>query len=240
MGAAEEAVVLSTSSLGAGFSYLQLRVDRGVWQASQPGRYLMVSVGDGRDPYLPRPYWARRSSEGVLSLLLHTEGRGSQWLADRHVGDCVRFYGPLGRELRPAPRSARVLLHCDASGMMCGVALAESALARSLEVALVISGEDTSLLLPLLPPDVELLPSLDATALQWADELYSIGSQDEVARAQELLRSWRRRLPAVGLPHVPLACGVGACYGCAVRTRHGQKLSCVDGPAFPLQDLLWT
>jgi NAD(P)H-flavin reductase len=35
-----------------------------------------------------------------------------------------------------------------------------------------------------------------------------------------------------------MACGTGACLGCTVRTKNGNKRSCTDGPIFPAGDLL--
>ena len=32
----------------------------------------------------------------------------------------------------------------------------------------------------------------------------------------------------------PMACGVGACQGCAVEMRRGIRLACTDGPVFDL------
>jgi dihydroorotate dehydrogenase electron transfer subunit len=36
-----------------------------------------------------------------------------------------------------------------------------------------------------------------------------------------------------------MACGVGACKGCAVRTKDGYKMVCKDGPVFNAEELLW-
>jgi NAD(P)H-flavin reductase len=36
----------------------------------------------------------------------------------------------------------------------------------------------------------------------------------------------------------PMACGFGACMGCAVETARGIRLACVDGPVFDLAELL--
>ena len=36
-----------------------------------------------------------------------------------------------------------------------------------------------------------------------------------------------------------MACGVGACYGCTVKTRKGPKQVCQDGPVFELADIVW-
>ena len=34
-----------------------------------------------------------------------------------------------------------------------------------------------------------------------------------------------------------MACGIGACMGCAVKTIHGNRRCCADGPIFPSEDL---
>jgi dihydroorotate dehydrogenase electron transfer subunit len=36
-----------------------------------------------------------------------------------------------------------------------------------------------------------------------------------------------------------MACGMGACYGCTVKTKKGLKQICQDGPVFELSDLVW-
>ena len=35
----------------------------------------------------------------------------------------------------------------------------------------------------------------------------------------------------------PMACGVGACQGCAVQVERGVRLACTDGPVFDLLEL---
>jgi dihydroorotate dehydrogenase electron transfer subunit len=35
-----------------------------------------------------------------------------------------------------------------------------------------------------------------------------------------------------------MGCGVGVCYGCAVRGKNGYYLVCKDGPNFRLSDLV--
>ena len=36
-----------------------------------------------------------------------------------------------------------------------------------------------------------------------------------------------------------MACGIGACLGCAIMTRNGYKLVCKDGPVFAAGDVDW-
>ncbi|MBA3414543.1 MAG: dihydroorotate dehydrogenase electron transfer subunit, partial [Chloroflexia bacterium] len=36
-----------------------------------------------------------------------------------------------------------------------------------------------------------------------------------------------------------MACGLGACLGCVVETKRGMQTSCVQGPVFDMDDVLW-
>jgi dihydroorotate dehydrogenase electron transfer subunit len=36
-----------------------------------------------------------------------------------------------------------------------------------------------------------------------------------------------------------MGCGVGACYGCSIKTKKSMKSVCKDGPVFPLDEVLW-
>ena len=36
-----------------------------------------------------------------------------------------------------------------------------------------------------------------------------------------------------------MACGIGACLGCIVSTVDGNRRSCVDGPVFDAQKVVW-
>jgi dihydroorotate dehydrogenase electron transfer subunit len=36
-----------------------------------------------------------------------------------------------------------------------------------------------------------------------------------------------------------MACGFGACLGCTVKTVHGYKRVCKEGPVFPIDEIVW-
>jgi dihydroorotate dehydrogenase electron transfer subunit len=36
-----------------------------------------------------------------------------------------------------------------------------------------------------------------------------------------------------------MACGFGACLGCAVKTINGYKRVCKEGPVFPIEEIVW-
>ncbi|MFH1354945.1 MAG: hypothetical protein ABIH19_02210 [Candidatus Omnitrophota bacterium] len=56
----------------------------------------------------------------------------------------------------------------------------------------------------------------------------------EVARLAK-----KYKIPAQLSLEEHLACGIGACLGCVVKTQHGYQRVCKDGPVFNAQDLVF-
>ncbi|HET7768485.1 MAG TPA: hypothetical protein VFN74_06885 [Chloroflexota bacterium] len=220
------------------------------------------------DPYLPRAFFvfAVDRAAGRMSVLVERRGRGSAWLSGRREGDRVLAHGPVGREVREAKLTRHLLLLAEGTvGLTALSLMAADASSRKVSVTLVrnaASGEDEP---PphLLPPDVEyrattpeaggLLGGL-APLLAWADEVMVAAAAPLLDTLQALRRTrlapftMHSQLPVQALP-LPewgragggdaLPCGTGACGACQVRTRERQRLFCLDGPAFALEDLRW-
>lgn len=47
------------------------------------------------------------------------------------------------------------------------------------------------------------------------------------------------KIQAQGSFEERMACGVGACLGCAVKTQRGYERACKEGPVFDLSDIIW-
>jgi len=123
-------------------------------------------------------------------------------------------------------------------------------------VALLMSAATAAELYPvrLLPPAVEVtIVTADGSAghqgsmldlfpdlVRWADCACIAGDPATYPALAESVRevragSGRRFAQALVVP--PMACGVGACQGCAVSVARGTKLACTDGPVFDLLEL---
>lgn len=48
-----------------------------------------------------------------------------------------------------------------------------------------------------------------------------------------------KKVPGFVCLEEKMACGVGICQGCAVRTKNGYKKVCSDGPVFDIRDIDW-
>ena len=210
------------------------------------------------DPLLRRPYsvFTANPESGTLTFLVRPYGRGSIWLAARAVGDEVDVLGPLGNTFDILPKSRQLVMVAGGVGVAPLVMLAEEAVAKGLQVTFLMGADDANgLLAPAyLPPSVEyvvatengsrghlgFITDLVPEYVDWADQIFACGPEP-------MYRSLRTTLTAGARPRRPIqismeqsmACGLGACLGCVVETRHGMRASCVEGPVFELEEIVW-
>lgn len=152
-------------------------------------------------------------------------------------GTCLHWRGPLGRgfTLPENARKAAFVPWLD-QGLSL-LPLVHRALDK--QAACVWYGYKVPDWLPLsvevLPPD--LLPEV----FNWADYLAmkcNLIQLGKLAAALGLSAASQLNCKAEVLVHTPLVCaGIGECGVCSVKTKHGWKQACKDGPVFDL-DLL--
>lgn len=51
--------------------------------------------------------------------------------------------------------------------------------------------------------------------------------------------SKKLKIDAYGAFEENMACGIGACLGCVIKTVNGYKRVCKEGPVFPLGEIVW-
>ena len=79
--------------------------------------------------------------------------------------------------------------------------------------------------------------SLQGEAGRLSTVIYACGPKPMLKKIAEI--SQRYKISAQVSMEESMACGVGACYGCPVRTKDGYKLICKDGPVFDANDIVW-
>jgi NAD(P)H-flavin reductase len=201
--------------------YRLLRVDRGGLDPGAPGQFFML-----RPPghVLPRPMSLCLAPSGELAFLLDVVGPGTRALADVAVGETVDVLGPLGRGFRldverpllvgggvgiaPLPYLAE---HLPGAPTLLGFRSAAHAEAASL-----------------LPgAEVVLEPRFVTEAIPPGHGVLACGPERMLeavaALAPGAQLAWEARM----------ACGFGACYGCAVEIEGRLKRLCVEGPVLP-------
>jgi NAD(P)H-flavin reductase len=199
--------------------YVLLRVERGDTDPGRPGQFFMLEA-PGR--LLPRPMSLCLAPEGELAFLVDPIGPGTRALAALRTGDAIHVFGPLGNGF--ALDVARPLLVGGGIGIAPLPYLADAL--GSPPAVLGFRSAFHAEAAALLPgADVVLDPTLVTDA-------FPAGEWDVLACGPEpMLEAVERIAPDAQLAwEAPMACGYGACYGCAVEIGGTLRRLCVEGP----------
>jgi dihydroorotate dehydrogenase electron transfer subunit len=209
---------LSVVAVEAVGLYRLLRLERGPVDPGIPGQFFMLRAS-GR--LLPRPMSLCLAPSGELWFLLDVIGPGTRALADAEPGGDVGVLGPLGNGFRLDV--ARPLLVGGGIGVAPFPYLSER-LGRP--PALLGFRSHLHAEAAALVPNAEVVvePTLVTAALPPDRDVLACGPEP-------MLEAVRKLAPEAQLAwEAPMACGYGACYGCAVEIEGRPRRLCVDGP----------
>jgi dihydroorotate dehydrogenase electron transfer subunit len=198
--------------------YALVRVERGGIDPGVPGQFFMLEA-PGR--VLPRPMSLCLAPRGELGFLLDPIGPGTTALAAVEPGDSLHVFGPLGNGFRlDVPRP---LLVGGGIGMAPLPYLAEAL--RFPPVVLGFRSERHAEAAVLLPgAEVAIDPVFATSLIPDGHHVLACGPEPMLHAVGELC-------PGAQLAwEAPMACGYGACYGCAVEIDGELKRLCVEGP----------
>jgi NAD(P)H-flavin reductase len=192
-----------------------------------PGQFLMVRGGED---ILPVPVYPGGLSKGVFTSM---SSAGSHW----GVGDQVSINGPYGKGFEIPQASRRLVIVSGTSTPLRLIPCAVDVIYAGGEVAMY-----AKFIPDHIPTEVELL-SKDhlGDAVAWADCIIGDARYKSLSKWFEPFSGVNISLPGRGiqiLVDTPLVCaGATECGVCSVKTKHGWKRACSDGPVFKLDDL---
>jgi len=222
-----------------------------------PGRFVLADLGG----YLRTPLFPAHLETGSFNVLVPPDHPAAA-LRPRARVDLI---GPLGQGFEVPAAARRLLLVADTPHLPVLLPLTRQKPSEtrfsgknlvSFSVALLLSAPTAAELYPiqLLPTALEVhAVTTDGSAghrgsaldlfpdlVRWADCVCIAGEPATYPALAEIVRNVRvgpakRFAQALVVP--PMACGVGACQGCAVPVAHGTKLACTNGPVFDLLEL---
>jgi dihydroorotate dehydrogenase electron transfer subunit len=207
--------VVAVEAVGA---YALVRLDRGGLDPGAPGQFFMVEA-PGR--LLPRPFSLCLAPQGELGFLVDAIGPGTRAIASVQPGDRLHLFGPLGNGYRLDVD--RPLLVGGGIGIAPLPYLSE-ALGRP--PAILGFRSERHAEAAVLVPNAEVVvdPVLVTDAMPDGHDVLACGPEP-------MLEAVRVRAPDAQLAwEAPMACGYGACYGCAVEIDGEWKRLCVEGP----------
>jgi dihydroorotate dehydrogenase electron transfer subunit len=198
--------------------YRLLRVERRGLDPGIPGQFFMLEA-PGR--LLPRPMSLCLAPPGELAFLLEAVGPGTRALCELGRGDRLFVLGPLGKGFRLGVE--RPLLVGGGIGVAPFPYLSD-ALGEP-PALLGFRTEHHAEAASLVPrAEVVVEPRLVTERLPDGFDVLACGPEPMLEAVRALARGAQLAWEA------PMACGFGACYGCAVEIGGELKRLCVEGP----------
>ncbi len=232
---------------------------------ARAGQFVQVKV-----PHCPEVFWRRPFSihdthpdNGTFDLLFNIVGRGTLGLSELKPGESVNVIGPLGNSFSYSEKLSKAVLVAGGLGIAPFKLLLRQ-LPPDINVTLFYGTPSKAFLLGLddLNARTELVISTDdgsygATGLITeqldkylqeqsnvsGQELFVCGPTPMLLKVQQLAKEYN--VPAQVSVETIMACGFGACMGCAVPLAHpnpGEKeyaLACTDGPVFNIKEIIF-
>ena len=228
--------------------------------AAEPGQFVMMQVRSGLDPLLRRPFSICGINGDVVLILYRVVGRGTGILSEKKPGDPLRVLGPLGNGFDPPEDHVQPILVAGGMGIAPLIFLSLK-LARKDQQFLAGYGVSSEVV-PLdqmgivgLSPAIatedgsqghhgrvtELLESVLSASEEKESAIFTCGPMPMLKAVRQMALS--QNVPCQVSLESHMACGVGACQGCAVKNAPDALKPyahvCQDGPVFDVDTLDW-
>jgi dihydroorotate dehydrogenase electron transfer subunit len=193
------------------------------------------------EPVLSRPLSVFDVTEGSISFLYKTAGRGTALFSRLRKDDSIAIQGPLGKGF-PAV-GGRIAMVGGGAGIapLYLTALERRFTGCVVDLYLGFSGE--AFLLEKYEASADKLAfttgglvtdAVDPSRYDW---VFCCGPEAMLRALWEKCRAAAVEDRLFVSLESRMACGVGACYGCSRKTRSGNKKVCRDGPVFAAREI---
>jgi len=211
---------------------------RGNFSAA-PGQFYMLRAWE-LDPLLSRPMSVFDRTDGAITFLYQVCGRGTQRLSRLSPGDELVLFGPLGNGFELVEKQVALI----GGGM--GIAPLFYAAKRLDRPDIYLGFQDEPFLLERFSSVAGNLRISSEKEGRLVTDIFRPDGYDlcYACGPPAMLNTLYTICQAAGLPlfvslEERMACGIGACLGCAVRTSTGIRRVCRDGPVFLASEVIW-
>ncbi|MEE4357705.1 MAG: dihydroorotate dehydrogenase electron transfer subunit [Desulfococcaceae bacterium] len=233
---------------------------------AKAGQFVMIRFCEGLSPFLRRPFSIHRliHKDGSIQgfeILYKVVGKGTEKLSLCRKGERLDALGPLGNHFRLPGKSCRIFIAAGGIGVAPMYFLTESLLhqGRGLHECTVFIGgrskDDLLCLNDFFSAGVETvhISTDDGSAgscelvtgpLQRyieknrPDRIYACGPLPMLKSVADM--AIPHQIPCQISVETVMACGMGACLGCAVRDKNDETRylhACKDGPVFDVRKI---
>lgn len=220
-----------------------------------PGQFYMIQTCNSLDPLLKRPFSYFRKTPDTIQFLYTVKGKGTAQMKALRPGMDTQIIGPLGKGYPNPARGHTPLLIAGGIGVASLFPLAErlggkacfiygARCRNDLLVLDQVEGLGSTLLtctddcsFGRVGKVTDILTDFLNSSKNTSYELYACGPKPMLSVVAEI--ALIRRIKGFVSLEENMACGFGACLGCAVKTVRGYKRVCKEGPVFPVEEIVW-
>ncbi|VAX38016.1 Dihydroorotate dehydrogenase (NAD(+)), electron transfer subunit [hydrothermal vent metagenome] len=247
--------VVSNDKLSAKF--YNLRIDaKSILKKIKPGQFVHLKVNDGLVPFFRRPFSIYRAQQ-YLEIFYEVVGPGTKILSSKDKRDVIDILGPLGNAFTlPSKKITQVVMVAGGIGVAPFLALSDILKKQNIELILLYGGRTKEHVYPMkefkqngvkvfIATDdgsvgvkgrvSKLFTKINAQAEKTL--MYTCGPKPMMKAVQEF--AWKHNIQGQAACEEVMACGIGVCLGCAIKTTEGYKTVCHEGPVFDLQKVIF-
>ncbi len=225
--------------------------------AVKPGQFIHIRTDEeGLQPFFRRPFSVYRARKYV-EILYAVVGFGTKLLSLKVKGDSLDVLGPLGTPfVNPPEGTKKVVMIAGGVGIAPMMVLSDILKNKKYELTLLYGARSRDYVYPMKEfkdngvkvymatddasvgakgPVSVLFNKIDLAA----DDtfIYTCGPSP-MLKAVQAFAAKHSLLGQVSCEEI-MACGLGACLGCSIKTKNGYKTVCHDGPAFNLDEVIF-
>ena len=256
-----KAKLLEKEELKPGIFKFSVQADE-IVNTARPGNFIEIRVNDDIEPFLRRPIsiYNIDKEKGILEFIFQVKGKGTTILAKRNKGELIDIVGPLGFGPFKYSNFENLGIIGGGIGVFPLYELAKSAKNENKNVntylgfrnkdlvvlenefkqvsnQLTITTDDGSYSQKGFAIDF-LKKDIEAGKI---DSIYACGPLPMLRAVREL--ALEKNIPCQISLEERMACGLGVCLGCAVKTAKSSKEApeywhvCKAGPVFQAKDV---
>ena len=220
------------------------------------GQFIHIKVSDGLEPFFRRPFSVYRAKRHV-EIFYEPIGQGTKMLAVKKKGDDLDVLGPLGNPFSLPPKGIKqIVMIAGGIGVAPFLMLSDILKEKRYELVLLYGARTKGHVYAMKEfksNGCKIYVATDDGSVGVKGRvselfskiisdpkttmIYACGPKPMIKSVQEF--SKRHGLRAQAACEELMACALGACLGCSIKTTSGYKTVCYDGPVFDLAEVIF-
>lgn len=261
----EDAIIAGHKQIAPRFFKLALQ-SKYISSNAVPGQFIEIKVSEETTPLLRKPFSIHHidPAKQIIEVLYEVVGTGTEILSGKKIGEQLNIIGPLGNGFNIETKDKKIaILIGGGMGVAPLLALAQRMVSGcGLRVIMLIGAKHANALVceqDFKDLEIEVLASTDdgssgkkgfvsdlllnllnnqpPTPNPQLITIFACGPHPMLKAIAEI--AFQNKIDCQVSMEAFMACGIGACKGCAIETKSGYKMVCSDGPIFNSKELKW-